>query len=169
MTDEQPTPQPDEGMDSLWSFLEDDSIRIPVPIPSREHPDGKLYTVPSPDAETGVRLTALADIARKQRQGVQVSARDVARLHLNDEEEREFAQQVMGSCYDEMMADGVAWVTIQKVMNYAYIYFAMGKDVADQAAREGLFSGGKARVPMNRAERRASGLRQRTRTTPGTL
>lgn len=162
MTDEQQhydPPQPEEGLDSLWSFLDDDSIRIPVPIPSRAHPEGKLYTVPSPDAETGVRLTALADIARKQQQGVRVSERDVARLHLNDEEEREFAQQVMGTCYDEMMQDGVAWVTIQKVMNYAYIYFAMGRDVADKAAREGLFSGGKVRLPANRRERRAMGQR----------
>ena len=170
MTDEQQTePQPDEGVDSLWSFLEDDSIRIPVPIRSREYPDGKFYTVPSPDGETGLRLTALADIARKQQQGVKVSERDVARLRLNDEQEREFAQEVMGTCYEEMMADGVPWVTIQKVMNYSYIYFAMGKDVADKAAQEGLFSGGKARTPMNLAERRASGLRTRTRTTPGTL
>jgi len=169
MTDDQPQPQPDEGTDALWSFLDDDSIRIPVPIPSARYPQGKHYTVPSPDGETGLRLTALADIARKRNQGVAVSERDVARLHLDDAAEREFAQQVMGECYDEMMNDGVKWVTIQKVMNYSYIYFSMGKDVADKAAREGLFSGGKVRVPMNRAERRASGLRTRTRTTPEIL
>lgn len=171
MTDEQQhydTPQPDEGLDSLWSFLDDDSIRIPMPIKSHAYPEGKLYVVPSPDAETGMRLTALADVARKQQQGVKVSERDAARLHISDDEEREFAQQVMGSCYDEMVRDGVSWVIIQRVMNYAYIYFSMGKDTADKAAREGLFTGGKVRVPMNRADRRASGLRARTRTIPGT-
>lgn len=164
MTDEQ---QPDElNQDSLWSFLEDSSIRIPVPIPSEKYPEGKRYSVPSPTGEVGLRLTALADIARKQHSGVKVSERDVARLHITDDEMPEFAQQVMGSCYHEMLGDGVDWVTIQKVMNYAYVYFAMGKDAAEKAAREGLFTGGKVRVPMNRAARRASGLRSRTATTP---
>lgn len=165
------TPQPDEGLDALWSFLEDDSIRIPVPIPSKTHPEGKLYTVPSPDAETGIRLTALADIARKQQSGVHVSERDVARLQMDDDEEREFAQQVMGKCYTEMVEDGVAWVTIQKVMQYSYIYFSMGREVAEKAAREGLFQGGKVRLPaMNRADRRAATRAEmRTRATHGTL
>ena len=173
MTDDQQHagPQPDEGLDSLWSFLDDDSIRIPKPIPSRKYPEGKLYVVPSPDAETGMRLTALADIARKQRSGVPVKDSDVARLRMDDDQEREFQVQVLGSCYHEMVEDGVSHVTIQKVMQYAYIYFSMGKEMADKAARDGLYSGGKVQLPaMNRADRRAATRAEmRTRATPGTL
>lgn len=159
--------QPEPIQDDVWAFLTESGIDIPVPIPSRDYPEGKRYRVPSPDADTGIRLAGLAEIARKAQGGIKVKEADVAKLNMNDAEEREFAEQVLGSCYDEMRADGVAWTTIQKIMQYAYIYFAMGQDVAEKAAREGLFTGGKVRRPANRAERRAA-VRGTTQTTRGT-
>ena len=133
-------------LDDVFAFLDDDAIHLP-PIPSRDHPEGKRYDVPSPPAEIGMRLTALAEIARKRRAGLNVTEGDVARLHISDEEEPEFMAQVLGPTFEEMMADGVSWTRIQRTMQYAYIYFSMGKTAADNAARAGLFTGGKAFAP----------------------
>lgn len=153
------------GLDDVFSFLDDDALTIPRPIPSTKYPGGKIYTIPAPDALTGIRLTALADIAAKQQRGVRITDADAARLRMDDEEEREFAVQVMGPTYHEMISDGVSWPRIQKVMQYAYIHFAMGEDVAKRAAQDGLLGGGKVRVPANRAQRRAM---MRQGTTPPT-
>lgn len=166
MTDDPTTPQ-EPIEDDIWGFLAESGLDIPVPIPSRKHPKGKRYRIASPDAETGLRLTGLAEIARKSKAGLEVKDSDIAKLNMNDDEERDFAVQVMGPTYHEMISDGVAWDTIQKVMQYAYIHFSMGADVAEKAAREGLFQGGKVRIPANRAERRATG-KKKTPTTRAT-
>lgn len=138
----------------LFTFLEDDGIEVPG-LKSTTYPEGKTYTIPSPDAETGARLTALAELAAKVNKGIEVAERDVARLRLNDEEEREFAAQVLGSALVEMQADGVSWVRIQRLTQYAFTAFAVGRDAADKAAADGAFSG-KAQARPNRAARRAA-------------
>lgn len=162
-----------EPMDDLFSFLDDDSLTIPHPIKSEKHPAGKVYAIPYPDADTGLRLTALAEIGRKveaRRRGdknAKVTAAEAARLVVSDDDEREFAQQVLSTTYAEMIDDGVLWPIIQRVVQYAYVYFAMGADAANNAARDGLFTGGKAFVPANRAERRAAASgKSGTRRTP---
>lgn len=152
MTDE-PQQQP-STFDPLWDFLDEDGITDLPLIKSAKHPEGKHYVIPSPDANTGLRLQGLAELVAKQRAKVQISERDVARLRLNDEEEREFFQQVMGTAYVEMVEDGVSWERIKRLGMYAFTYFAVGREAAEKAAREGAFSG-KAPAPLNRAQRRA--------------
>ena len=159
------TDTPGSGLDDLFSFLDDDSLTIPKPIPSEKYPEGKIYTIPAPDAHTGLRLSALADIAAKQQRGVRITDADAAKLRMDDEEEREFAVQVMGNTYHEMMEDGVSWPRIQKVIQYAYIYFAMGKDVAEAGVRDGLLTGGNTRIPAYPTVRREQ-LATRTLITP---
>lgn len=139
--------------DDLFNFLDEDGIVIPN-IKSTKYPKGKTYTIPSPDVDTGIRLTGLAEIANKLNRKVEVSPRDVARLKLSDEEEREFSQQVLGSAYEELLADGVSWVRVQRLTQYAFTYFAFSPEAAEKAAREGTFSG---KAPArNRATRRAA-------------
>lgn len=183
MSDEQPEQEQAPVYDDLWGFLEDGGFTFPHPIESKTYPyarsrpggpvlrdqdgvplGGKRYRVESPDAETGLRLTALADIARAAQQKREVKPEDVAKLNLDDDQEREFAVQVLGDTYAELMADGVAWTIIQRVVQYAYIYFSMGAETAEKAAREGLFRGGKAVIPAtNRAQRRAMDRQPKSR------
>lgn len=164
---------PTEPTEDLFSFLDDDALTIPHPIKSKKYPEGKVYTIPYPDADTGLRLTALAEIGRKveaRRRGdknAKVTEMEASRLVMDDDDEREFAVQVLSTTYQEMIGDGVYWPTIQKIVQYAYVYFAMGADAANNAARDGLFTGGKAFVPANRAERRAAASgKTGTRQTP---
>lgn len=141
-----------ETLDRFNDFLEDDALEIPG-VKSRKYPEGKTYFIPSPDAETGMRLSALAEIAVKVNKAIDVNERDVRRLHLDDTEEREFAQQVLGPVYEELIEDGVSWVRLQRITQYAYVHFAFSPEAAREAADRGVFAG---KAPArNRAERRA--------------
>lgn len=157
-------------LSSFMDFLEDDGFDTP-PMPSRAHPEGHVYRVPSPDAETGLRLSALADLTLKQSKGLEISENDVRRLRLNDQEEREFmAQLLTPELVAQMSDDGVKWEHMKRLSMYAFTYFAVSKDAADNAAANGLFSG---KAPaLNRAQTRAkarstrSGSAASKRTTP---
>lgn len=125
------------------------------PMPSIAHPRGKQYRVPSPDAKTGLRLNALADMTLKQSRGIELSDIDVKRLRLDDKDEREFLSQVLGAeLLEEMVSDGVKWEHLRRLAMYGFVYFGVSAEAADQAAANGLFSG-KQGAPTNRAARRS--------------
>lgn len=137
-------------MSDVFDFLDDDTLR--VPLKSTKHPQGKEYAIPSPDAATGLWLQGLADISVKRHKGLTLTEKDAARLIIADGDEREFFERVLGTAYQEMLDDGVAYVRLQKVTQYAFVAFTAGKQAADEAAQKGAFAGGKVRA--NRAERR---------------
>ena len=132
----------------LASYLEDDSVEIPG-IVSTKFPDGKTYKFASPDAKTGLFLASLANLAVKARLGGDIGEQAAA-LELDDDQERDLMRDVMGATLDELTADGVSWVRIQKLNRYLFIRTSMGEDAA-----VGLTVSGEARVPANRAARRA--------------
>lgn len=154
----------DNNLSALESFLNDDALVTP-PIKSAKFPDGKVYRIPSPDAETGLRLTGLANIAAKAAQNMTVQNSDVAKLKMDDDEERDFMAQVMGPVRDEMIADGVSWVTIQRMNQYAFAYFAVSPQAAERGVESGAFAG-KAPAPANRAERRAKAKSPKSPASP---
>jgi heme/copper-type cytochrome/quinol oxidase subunit 2 len=126
------------------------------------YPDGKTYRFASPDAKTGLSLASLADLAVRARLGGDIGAQAAA-LELDDNQERDLMRDVMGATLDELTADGVSWVRIQKLNRYLFIHFAMGEDAATRLAS----SSGEASVPANRATRRAS-MRTTTLVKPAT-
>jgi hypothetical protein len=126
------------------------------PMPSPAHPEGKQYRVPSPDAKIGLRLNALADMTLKQSRGLDISETDVKRLRLDDKDEHEFLAQVLSqSLLDQMVEDGVKWEHLRRLAMYGFVYFAVSREAADQAAENGLFAG-KALASTNRATRRGT-------------
>lgn len=147
----------------LSEFL-DEGLTYPLPASAftveagaePRFPDGKTYTVPSPDATTGVWLTAMADLAAKATIGGQVSDADRNRLKLDDDDERTLYQRVLGPVYDEMVADGVKWTALQTIGRDAYLCFAMSQDAADRALAHMLAGQGEALARANRATRRAA-------------
>lgn len=150
-------------LDFMDDSVDADGFSSP-PMPSAAYPDGHSYHIPSPDAEVGMRLNALADITLKQKRGLEVSEADIARLRLDGADEREFMAQVLTEdILEQMIADGVKWEHMRRLATYGFTYFAISPDAANEAAEAGLFSG-KALAPTgNRAARRAT-----TRTTPRT-
>lgn len=140
-------------------------------VPSKLHPEGKTYRVESPDAATGLWLTQLAHLGGKAAFGLSISASDLASLKLDDDQERDLYQRVMGctsecravgedgtvgapcgSTYDEMVADAVAWTVLQKIAQDAYLFFAIDEAMANTR----LGSPGEAPARANRATRRTA-------------
>ena len=138
---------------AFGDFLDDDGFTTP-PILSREHPEGKAYKVPSPDGVTGARMVTLAGIAAKKNADIAVTQADLDRLNLNDQQETEFMRDVLGTAYDEMLADGVSWQRISRLGQYAFVVITQGEVAANDAAKAGIFSG---KAPArNRAQTRAA-------------
>lgn len=143
------------GMDDLLDFMEDeDGFETPL-MPSTAHPEGRKYRIPSPDAKTGLKLAAISDIVVKTHRKVEVTEMDIKRLKINDEDERDFIEQVMSKdVVEEMMEDGVRWEHIKRMSMYAFTLFTVSREAADSAVERGLFKG-KALTPTNRAAKRA--------------
>lgn len=152
MTD-QPKDQPRE-LDEFMDFMEEEDGFLSPPMPSTKHPDGRKYRIHSPSAKIGIRLNALSDIMVRTQNGVGVSEADVARLRMDDDDESVFVEQVLSKpTIEEMVADGVKWEHIRRMSTYAFIRFAISKQAADEAVRNGLLKG-KEPAPTNRAARR---------------
>jgi hypothetical protein len=111
------------ALKDLSAFLDDDALDIPV--------GGKTYRVASPDGETGLRLAALANLSVAVADESPVTDRDRDRLRLDDEQEHDFMRDVLGGTLDELFADGVSWVRIQRLGRYCFLYFTMGEEAAD--------------------------------------
>lgn len=142
----------DTSINDFFGFLEDDGLEIPG-VKSTTYPDGKTYIIPSPNAEMGMRLAAIAELGSKASQGVEMNERDMQRLQMDDKEERAFTEQILGDTYQQLIDDGVSWVRIQRITQYAFTYFAFSPETARKAAESGAFSG---KAPaLNREARRA--------------
>lgn len=145
-------------LSTLLDFMEDidndGGFDTPL-MPSTKFPEGKKYRVPSPDAATGLRLAALADVTLKASQGGDLNERDARRLKLDDEEERDFIAQVLSQpCVDEMTSDGVKYEHMKRISQYAFLWFGVSREAAESAVERGLLAG--KVLPLNRAQRRAS-------------
>lgn len=144
------------ALKDLSSFLDDDAIDVPI--------DGKTYRVESPDAKTGLFLAGLANVGVKAASGGDVDQADVEKLDLDDDEERDFMQMVLGDTLAELVNDGVKWTKIQRLARYCFIHFAVGEEAADEALKSGALTG-EAPAP-NRAARRAGSRGAATTTKP---
>lgn len=128
------------------SFLDDDSITVEV--------DGRDFTIPSPNARDGLWLSRLANLGMKVAGDAEPTAEDVERLQLDDQAERELYEVVLGSAFEELVEADVPWVKIQRLGRWAFIYFAMGPEQAEQARASGALTGEAPRP--NRAQKRAA-------------
>jgi len=140
----------------VQDFLEDDGGFTTPPMPSTKHPEGHTYRVPSPDAITGLRLTALADLSMKYKNKQGVTEADVASLRLSDDDERDFIQQVLSlEVVGEMKDDGCRWEHMRRIGMYAYLFFTAGEKAAEDARENGLLLGKAPGPTPNRAQRRS--------------
>lgn len=114
------------------------------------------YIVPAPDVDTGLRYTALSNVAIKVNKGEPVSPEEMASLKLEGAEERTFVDQVLSpEVVRQMAEDGLSWPAVVRCANYAFTHFAVSPEAAKKAFEAGVFSG-KAQGATNRAARRAT-------------
>lgn len=138
-------------------------------VPSKAHPEGSTYKVPSPDATTGLWLTALAELSIKQATGVELSPKDAESLVLDDEQELTFMQRVLGSAYGQMIEDGVAWSDLQLITGDAMKAFAVSEQFADAvlAVEVGNRKARRTRAPKASTRRQTAGSKS-NRVSSGT-
>ena len=103
-----------------------------MPLPIR----GKVYRVPAVSAEVGLRCQALVHRALRIKAGVNVDAEGVSALRLDDDEEREFAESMLGPVFGEMIADGVPWVYVQRAATTTFVWTTADRAKAAEVWRE---------------------------------
>jgi hypothetical protein len=103
-------------------ILEDPVLRLPIL--------GKTYVVQSPNAATGLWVQSMMSAAQLTRAGFEVDSAD-ARLVLEDDDERNLYERVLGDTYDELVADAVKWPHIQRAGKAALLWIHRGEEAAE--------------------------------------
>jgi hypothetical protein len=109
-------------------ILEDPVLRLPI--------KGKTYVVQSPNAATGLFVQSLMSAAQMSRAGFAVDAADT-RLVLEDDDERNLYERVLGDTYDQLVADDVKWPHIQRAGQATLLWIHR-----DEEAAEAFWNGG---------------------------
>lgn len=131
----------------LSDFLDDDGLTVTL--------RGKEYLIPSPDAEKGLQLAAMANIGVKAKLGQDITEEQMRSIQI-DTEGKDFIRFVLtDAVVDQMIVDGISWVALSRVAQYAFTHFALNPETARKALEAGMFAG-KAPAPTNRAGRRAA-------------
>ncbi|MGY1773502.1 DUF7426 family protein [Blastococcus sp. SYSU D00813] len=133
---------------------------------------GKQYRVPEYSAEVGVRVEILLATGRRVLEGGQPRERD--RQMLDDEQEQDLYRDVLGSAYDQLLAD-VSWPMLRHCALTAMYHFNVSEQVAEAHWNSGAAEAGKAASRSSRpatrrttaaattTKRRASGSGTRSR------
>jgi hypothetical protein len=111
------------------------------------------YVIEDVDAATGLWVQEVSEQTRKAKarldagEDVEAVAAD---LHLDDDEERNFYQTLLGGTLDELVAAGVKWRQVRILGQIAYAWITRGLE----GARKMWEADGEA-PKANRAQRRA--------------
>lgn len=130
-----------EALDELF----DDALELPV-----KGRDGTVrdYRIPSPSAETGLRIMRLTEAVTRLMAGG-----DPSTEMLDDEGEHDLIAEALGPAEAEMRADGVDWAWRRHAGLTAVLWVLRGLDDARQFWAA---AGDPTRSAPNRAERRAA-------------
>lgn len=89
--------------------LLDEAIELPVPIGDRDDHNTRLYRIESPSARDGLQIEQITQIAATLVTG----GEDINTEMLNDDEERNLFQMLLGDKFQQMLDDGVKWVWLR--------------------------------------------------------
>jgi hypothetical protein len=93
---------------------------------------GKVYRIESPSIDTGMMATRLMDLMIAVSRGEEVPAKDRAALVLDDDEELELFQRIVGpAVWEQMRADGVRFAEARHVSLTVMYWVTLGRDAAD--------------------------------------
>ncbi|GAA4600341.1 hypothetical protein GCM10023194_81410 [Planotetraspora phitsanulokensis] len=136
----------------------DPTLKLPV--------GGKTYVIQPPSAEVGLLCQRLmqASIAHESGQDVDGEGLNkLAQVVLDDDQERDLYQRILGATFDELVADGVDWAKVQHVGTTALVWVAAGEDAAAKIWED---RSGEAAAP-NRATRRSTAAAARSTRSRG--
>jgi hypothetical protein len=92
--------------------------------------NGTTYLVPPVDAETGLKLQRLAEVASQVAQAAE-SGEPLDEVALDDAAEVDLYRDALGSAYDEMIADRVPWPALKVAGVTAWLDAAVSREAAE--------------------------------------
>lgn len=129
----------------------DPTLKLPI--------GGKLYSVNSPSARTGIQVNGLVAAARAVQAGEDIAASDLAALSLDDSEERDFFRSLLGSTMEEMLQDGVGWHQVRHAGLTTMFWVTRGRAAAETFWQSG---GDNPKAPTPAAPKKPKGKKRRT-------
>lgn len=130
-----------EAIDQLL----DDAIELP--IPSEKHPQRKIYRIESPSGRDGLRIERITNVAIELVNG----GENVNMELLDDDEERNLYQMLLGSQFQAMLDDGVRWAWIRHAALTSLMWISAGLETAEKFWAS---AGNPERMAPNRETRR---------------
>ncbi|GAW50616.1 MULTISPECIES: DUF7426 family protein [unclassified Nocardioides] len=94
--------------------------------------NGKTYRVNSVDADTGIYCQLIVETVLAVQTGAELDEKDVAGLKLDDDAERDFNRRLLGTTYDEMLADKVAWEYVKIASRTVFTWTIRDRDAAEE-------------------------------------
>jgi len=122
--------------------LLDEALELPV--------GEKVYRIPSPPAEDGLRIERITTLAAR----IVAGGADPETEALDDQEELDLYRLCLGPVYDELREDGVSWAVFRHVALTAMFWITADRETAEAYWSSG---GDPSRVAPNRAARRRQG------------
>lgn len=96
---------------------------------------GKKYRIPAASIETGIYCQGIVKLGTAARMGAELSPAEISSLKLDDDQERTFNQRLLGTAYEEMLADQVAWEKLCHAAKTAFAWITR-----DRAAAEAVWN-----------------------------
>ena len=137
-----------------------DVLDLSLTLPIR----GKAYRVLPPSAEIGLKLQQKMALGIIASEGGNVPDEVREQVEIDDDHLPDFAHQVLGDTYDEMVTDGLSTPEIEFAVSTAFIAWTSGKAYAEVFWE----SGGKASTPRPTNEPTPSGKAGAAATTKKT-
>lgn len=130
---------------------------------------GKTYVVPPVDAETGLRLQRLAEVAAQAAKAMETGGDGelLDEVALDDAEEVDLYRDALGTAYEEMLADRVPWPMFRVAGVTAWLDTAVSREAAE-AYWNAAGSPDPEALAGNRATRRAARSTRQPDSAPGT-
>ncbi|MFD8611081.1 hypothetical protein [Streptomyces sp. NPDC059631] len=126
---------------------------LPLPIGDR------IYVVPPPSAEVGLRVQRVMQAAATAANGGQISE-----TVLDDVAEMDLYRDVLGTAYAEMIAAGVKWPMLKHCAMTAVAWIMQDEDAAERYWNSG---GDPSQLAPNREARRSSSAQAGTTRSRG--
>jgi len=128
--------------------LLDEFIELPVPIGDREDGKVKTYRIESPSSRDGLQIERITQIAAELVTG----GENVDTELLDDDEERNLFEMLLGAQFQQMVDDGVKWVWLRHAALTCLMWTTSGLTTAE---RYWASAGDPEKMARNRAERRS--------------
>lgn len=131
--------------------LFDDALELPY--------QGRIYRIPSPPAEDGLRIQELTTLAARLVQGDE----HIDTTLLDDDEETDLLKLALGPVLEELLADGVDWAWVRHMGLTAVVWIT---NSVEAAQRIWAAAGDPSRLAPNREARRRKSGSAAAKSTP---